>query len=549
MNSLFTVPTNGWGGYYAVFYLVAFIVGTFIILYEGYRRRWHLVPWFIVIVWCAALGIIGSKLLVISFGEWNTALHQGCLPVTAEKSYLGGVLGGIIGVFIARRFLRIRYSIIDAFAFALPVGLAIGRLGCLLGGCCFGTPTNLPWAITYPVNSHAYDVHLAKGLIGPNALTSLPVHPTQLYEIVFMFVLVAILWKFRKFLKRPGSLFYLHIVLYSGFRFLEEFVRDGGSTGWGLKTVQWGLLLVILSVSVFLIWRERTWREQPKVIQLPKEILHKNLIAVLVIFIFIFTGKDWFTSLEMITLMIIALPAFSGVVIQLFRCFAKSYLRWAAITTIIASMIFIGSSFDTEAPADTSETSYNNISIAGMFGQYPETCGPTHNYSVGGVGISHTKRVGLFKKYEIGIRGYIGEDRNGGSNRILGVNPYFQADYHWIGLGFGVHAGNLFFDGEYLGGSFFPQVAVRLGPWDKFFIEGRLADHFPGSWPAPLLKFGIGFGLKNEGSLRLGISDAGWYISPYLPIKDRLIINPFIAIGDEETFQIGLTLRFRLGTR
>lgn len=547
MNSLFTVPMNYLGGSYAIFYLFAFIVGFFIVLYEGYRRKWPLVSWFIVMAWCSIWAIIGSKLGVISIEEWNAALHHGNLPATVEKSFLGGILGGLLGVFFILRLLKLRLSVSDAFAFALPIGLIIGRIGCFLGGCCFGTTTSVPWAVTYPANSHAYNIHLAKGLIDPSASTSLPVHPTQLYEIVFSLVIVLILLICRKRLKREGSIFCLFIVFYCGFRFFEEFVREGGSVVLGLKHVQWGLLLLCLSVSIFLIWRERIQNAKPKSFEFTQDNPYRNVIATISLVLFLFIGRNWFTPLETNTLAIIILPAFVGASIQITRYLSRKYLRWAEITIILVSIVFISSGTDTQAPPENTKTGFYSISLSGMTGEYVETCGPTHNYGVFGSGISYTKKLSQYDKFELGVRGYSGTDNNWGSYQILGINPYFQSDFHWIGFGIGGHFGDLYFDGEPT--STFLQAALRIGPYDKFFIEARLGDHFPGSFPAPLLKFGIGFGLKNEGSLRLGVSDAGFYLNPYIPLRKGIAISPFIAYGDEETYQLGLTLRFRLGNQ
>jgi prolipoprotein diacylglyceryltransferase len=547
MNPLFTVPTDVWGSSYGFFYMTALLVGSLVALYEGYRRKWPLVPWLIVLAWCATWGVVGSKLLVISWGEWNAALSHGHIPFTAEKSFLGGVLGAIIGVFFARRLLGLRDSVADAFAFVLPISLAIGRIGCLLGGCCFGKPTMLPWAIAYSKNSCAYDLHLSRGLIGHEAPTSLPVHPTQLYEIIFSLVIAAILWNCRKLMKRPGSLFFLYLVLYGGFRFLEEFVREGGSVVFGLKAVQWGLLLVVLSVSVLLTWRERASSIPSKVSVSPQDIFQKNMIAIGIVSIILFIGKGWFTPLELATLIIITLPAFTGIMIQLVRRFAKRLIPWATITALAISVVFICSSFDTDNPADETKTSYYSVSFAGMTGKYEETCGPVHSYSVAGVGISRTDRSGQFDRLEYGVRGYIGNDTNGGSYRIRGINPYVQRDFREIGLGFGINLGGLYLDGEDY--SLFPQAGLRIGRLDKFFIEGKFADHFPGPFPAPIIKLGIGFGLKNEGSLRLGISDAGWYVQPDLPISNNWIISPFLAAGSENFFQFGLTLRHKSRSR
>ena len=183
MESLFTIPI-GLESQYALFYRMAFIVGGLLVLYEGYRRNWPWCSWLIVIFTCVICGIIGSKLLVLSPGDFDPFLSDGVVPSTTKKTYLGAILGGIIGVGLIRRWLGFRHSVADAFVIAVPVALAVGRIGCLLGGCCFGTPTDLPWAISYTGGSMPYAVHNALGLLQAGAITSVAVHPTQMYEII-----------------------------------------------------------------------------------------------------------------------------------------------------------------------------------------------------------------------------------------------------------------------------------------------------------------------------------------------------------------------------
>ncbi|GAI97967.1 unnamed protein product [marine sediment metagenome] len=181
-----------------------------------------------------------------------------------------------------------------------------------------------------------------------------------------------------------------------------------------------------------------------------------------------------------------------------------------------------------------------------MQGGYHETCGPDHTYNIGGVGVSQTHKYGEFQKLNYGIRGYIGQDWNGGKVTVYGVNPYIKYDFRLIGIGGGGHLGNLIFDGDEL--NLFPQLDLRLGPYDIFFVEAQLADHFPGSWPATVFKLGIGTGfeLKDGTSLRFGISDAGFYLNPYIPIENGLVVDPFFSYGDKSTYQIGLRLHYRL---
>ncbi len=79
-----------------------------------------------------------------------------------------GAVAAIVALLAWRRAPILR--VLDAFAAPIPVGHAIGRVGCVFAGCCWGAPTGLPWAIRYPV------AHASGGI---------PVHPVQLYEAAF----------------------------------------------------------------------------------------------------------------------------------------------------------------------------------------------------------------------------------------------------------------------------------------------------------------------------------------------------------------------------
>ena len=127
----------------------------------------------------------------------------------------------------------------DVFAPGLAVGHAIGRLGCLCAGCCWGIQTHVPWAITFR-NTQAWQL--------TGVPLGVPLHPTQLYESLAEAILFAVLlWRIR----RPhaaGAIIGLYLILYSVSRFVIEFYRfHEQPTQLGLSLTQWmsiGLLLL-----------------------------------------------------------------------------------------------------------------------------------------------------------------------------------------------------------------------------------------------------------------------------------------------------------------
>jgi prolipoprotein diacylglyceryltransferase len=128
--------------------------------------------------------------------------------LVAGKSIVGGLLGGLAGVEISKRAVGVHASSGDAFVHPLIVGIAIGRVGCFLAGLSdrtYGNPTTLPWGIDFG--------------------DGLPRHPTQLYEIAFLFALAAVLHRYRAAWTRPGDRFRAFMIAYLAFRLVIDFIK------------------------------------------------------------------------------------------------------------------------------------------------------------------------------------------------------------------------------------------------------------------------------------------------------------------------------------
>jgi prolipoprotein diacylglyceryltransferase len=234
---------------YSVFGLIALLVGGVVYYREFRRLQWDLEALLFVMGGCLTGAILGFSLIFEIFSaNWSDIPQQTWPMDFTGKTFLGGLAGGCIGVEFTKKIIGYPHSISDAFAVAIPLGHAIGRFGCYLAGCCFGTETHLPWSVTYSAGTYPYLVQLMQRQITTGTATSLPVHPTQIYEMLFNLALFAFLmWK-RDSFKVRGSLFKLYIVSYGIFRFLSEFIRGDYPfpAGGGLKSVQ-----VLLLVAIF----------------------------------------------------------------------------------------------------------------------------------------------------------------------------------------------------------------------------------------------------------------------------------------------------------
>jgi phosphatidylglycerol:prolipoprotein diacylglycerol transferase len=194
-------------------------------------------------------------------GVWDAA-RSACHPRTADcfawaKFWAGGLTyyGGLIGAAVAAWFLLKRdrfpfWKAADMAGFAVPLGLAFGRMGCLMAGCCFGETCDLPWAMSFPWRSAASEEQFKAHLLPSARLWSLPVQPTQVYESAACLAIAAfcLVWLHPR--KRyDGQVFAAFLVLYAVARFLIEFLRRDDRGGMlGLSTSQLvGLGLVVVA--------------------------------------------------------------------------------------------------------------------------------------------------------------------------------------------------------------------------------------------------------------------------------------------------------------
>ncbi|QDT65581.1 prolipoprotein diacylglyceryl transferase [Calycomorphotria hydatis] len=182
---------------------------------------------------CGAM--VGAKLPFL-FADWNGFL-TGTAWLTGGKTILGGLVGGYLGVELAKWSLDIKVRTGDTFAVAVPVSIAIGRLGCLAAGCCYGTPTDLPWGIAF----------------AKTAGDALKRHPTQIYEAMFHLTAAGILYVMKRDGLCKGQLIRLYIIAYCGYRFLSEFIRPEARMWTGLTGYQWAALVIAAGFMALVI--------------------------------------------------------------------------------------------------------------------------------------------------------------------------------------------------------------------------------------------------------------------------------------------------------
>jgi phosphatidylglycerol---prolipoprotein diacylglyceryl transferase len=160
--------------------------------------------------------------------------------------FFGSVIGGIVMLyFYTKKHTLHTLRILDFLIPSLVLGHACGRIGCFLAGCCYGKPCDLPWAVTF---HHSHSL----------APQNIPLHPTQIYESLFLFCLTAVLILGETWMNRiPGRLVGLYIITYSVWRVWIEHFRDDprGLVFNGLMTSTQAVALSGIVVSaIFLIY-------------------------------------------------------------------------------------------------------------------------------------------------------------------------------------------------------------------------------------------------------------------------------------------------------
>jgi len=190
-------------------------------------------------------GIIVSRLLHI-IDLWGFYMaNPGLLLGFGGLTIWGAILGATLGIWIYSRFSDFRFGyFMDLVAPGVLLAQVIGRIGCTVNGCCYGKATSLPWGVVY-TNPDSY------------APIGIAVHPTQIYEIIFLLIVFGVLFWLRKRFQPEGSLFLIYLSLYSMWRLGIGFLRDGTDFLFGLHQAQVVGIVVLLIVVPILVLRTR----------------------------------------------------------------------------------------------------------------------------------------------------------------------------------------------------------------------------------------------------------------------------------------------------
>lgn len=235
-------------GWYTVILLFAFLVGLVVLLIEarrlGLTRRLAVVLY----LWSLLFIAVFAKLFFL-LDAWD--LYADNLAQMLDPAGMrldGAIIGYVILLLLYGRFKRKSFWLLgDVITLDVAIVIAIGRWACFFNGCCYGLPCDLPWAVVYT------DPH-SKAPLG------VPIHPVQLYQVLWYSLTFAVLWMTRKNLKPQGSLFLLFIIMHAFGDFVTRMFRNDYEFLFGLQQAQLISILMLAVAIPLYITRLRSYR-------------------------------------------------------------------------------------------------------------------------------------------------------------------------------------------------------------------------------------------------------------------------------------------------
>jgi len=239
--------------YYGVMYVVAIAVGFWLLAREVRRKKIPLSSESLLdlVLWTIPIAIIAARLYYVAF-QWDyygrnlvdiVKIWQGGLAIH------GGVLGGILAVFLFSRYKKVPFwALTDAMVPSLILGQAIGRIGNLMNGDAYGVPTTLPWGIRFPADSPA-------GMAYPGMAT----HPSMIYEMILNLMAFAYLWAIRKRGYKDGFSTAMYFILYAVIRSIVTLTRGDDLYLGPVRAPHIASAIMILVFGLF-IWRGKLYQ-------------------------------------------------------------------------------------------------------------------------------------------------------------------------------------------------------------------------------------------------------------------------------------------------
>ncbi len=561
--------------YYRVFFVLAFALSFLVVIFQLKQNNKLNSSYLTAVAFISLAFVIGCKLIPFLDYYLFPPLETG--DIVLGQMTLGGIVLGLLALIFIRKVLHLDKALYDYYAFAIFASLALQKLGCLLGGCCYGHSEGI------------IQVSYQSGIMH----NALPAYQIMAYvATIFLFV------KLKKINLKPGSLCYVGLVSYAIIQFVVEFDKLEAQTlafsdlFLGLKILQWIYVLILLWAVIALFLHARIVNSNKiGASEFGSPILRVALVFLSTILILLFT-KDYLYRTEVFAVNIALLPALAYIFVRVYQHISIPKYRLASLALSIIPLFLMS---QTVVDKDSViRYSYHSIGFGAktgdatnkiVFDTDPDSCsGNTYSrrfdqtFSLVGVGYSYTKvekQGKMNNKTELAINASFGKQTESYDDivskttdyAIFDINPVVKLDSRWVGANFGAHIGNVshFRNKPVYQGSgipntgtnstaFIPQFSIRFGPKDILFAEYSYANKFISPLPDMPRDFAIGsgFGMGTDFYIKFGTvissADDAQYFTAYIPIKDKFVIEPLWRFGNGNTFMLGAHYRFGRGT-
>jgi phosphatidylglycerol:prolipoprotein diacylglycerol transferase len=201
-------------------------------------------------IWVIIAALVGAKALLffVDFRQFTSSWAEFTTLLRSGGVFYGGLIAAVVVcIYQLRKHQLPLWTSADLFAPGIALGYTVGRLGCLMAGCCYGRPTDVSWAITF--TDPAANLNVGTPL-------NVPLHPTQIYEsfagLLIFLILMALERRGRQF---SGRTFWMFVLLYSISRFFIEFYR-GDERGFMFNAVSTSqaISIILAPLALFMLW-------------------------------------------------------------------------------------------------------------------------------------------------------------------------------------------------------------------------------------------------------------------------------------------------------
>ena len=243
---------------YNAVYLFTIILVILLSTYSAAKKNYSAFKFLGFTLLVALFSIVGARIYAVILDilqfHYFPSLKE---IVTSHKTgSFGFYFGGFFGVLLISSYFKFdKKNVLDIYAPFLALSLILGRTGCFLSGCCYGKISKIPWAVSFPPPTLVFQKQRLAGLVTPFDTSSLPVHPTQLYEVFVGLALFIILLIIKKRIKINGIQIVLFFLIYSFFRFLIEFLRADNFPFLGIFSFAQFLSIIIFLISLAYLYK------------------------------------------------------------------------------------------------------------------------------------------------------------------------------------------------------------------------------------------------------------------------------------------------------